>query len=521
MFRKSTPIALAVCAALLSGCASDEKVVEVTEGFFGAVAVDEPRAAVVAQDLLVEGGNAVDAAVSTFFTLAVTLPSSAGLGAGGSCVVFDPQGERFERLDFLPQPAADNGAGIAVPLGPRGMFALHARYGSLPFGQLIGSAEQLARFGDIVSRRLAEDIARDGAVLRAAASGRSGELVPDAVPLEAGAPLVQLDLASTLSRLRIAGVGDLYSGQLAQRFVEGAGALGYSVDPARLRQAVPVWSEASGVRYDNHLWAVTASRTEDRALVAKTLSLALHEADWSAAPQAEDALMIAEIAVRSANAVAAGNADVSDDEAERLFEDFRPEARRTAATPAAAALYGGSVRSGATSFAITDKLGLSVGCAVTMHAPFGTGQVLGDMGMLAAPARTMGETPLAAAVVAGNQNTWQVHLTAMASGGRETVSALAPVIARTYVGGQDMVGAIASPRSHFDLQEGTLAVERDLSQEAASVASKAGYPIEISGRPIGAVRLFRCNGGFPSRSPDCGAGDDPRGRGLMLFESIQ
>ena len=61
MFKRTVPVALAVCAGLLAGCASDEAI-EVTEGFFGSVAVDEPRAAVIAQDVLVQGGTAADAA---------------------------------------------------------------------------------------------------------------------------------------------------------------------------------------------------------------------------------------------------------------------------------------------------------------------------------------------------------------------------------------------------------------------------------------------------------------------------
>ncbi|WP_420405884.1 gamma-glutamyltransferase [Nisaea sp.] len=519
MFRKSVPLALAMCAGLLSGCAGDE-VVQVTEGFFGAIAVDEPRAALVAQDVLVEGGNAADAAVSTFFTLAVTLPSSAGLGASGSCVVFDPQSKRFEELSFLPRPLSEDAAGLSVPIGPRAMFALHARYGRLPFGQLIGDAEQLARFGDIVSRRLAEDLARDGAVLRETASG-SELLAPSGSVLGAGSPLLQLNLAGTLSRLRVAGVGDLYSGQLAKRYIGGAKALGYGADPVRLRQEVPFWSAASGVEYDNHLWAVAASRAEDGALLAKTLSIAFHEVDWSTAPRDTDATMIAEMQVRAANAVAEGNMDASDDEAERLFDGFRPGAPRSRAAPAAVSLFGGRSQAGATSFSITDKRGLSVGCALTMNAAFGTGKALPEMGLLAAPVRSAAEAPLAAAVIAGNSKAWQVHMTAMAAGGRQVVSALAPTIARHYVGKQQAAAAVAAPRSHYDPATDVLYVEQGVPQGAVNVAEAAGYRVRAADLPIAAVRLFRCNNGLPRSELDCGAADDPRGRGLMLYEEVK
>ncbi|MEO9901839.1 gamma-glutamyltransferase [Nisaea sp.] len=517
MFKRTVPVALALCAGLLTGCASDE-VIEVTEGFFGSVAVDEPRAAVIAQDVLVQGGTAADAAVSAYFTLAVTLPSSAGLGAGGSCLAFDPVSKRFEQLSFLPQPLSDDRNAIAAPLGPRAMFALHARYGRLPITQLIGAPEQLARFGEPVSRRLAEDLERDGAALKPSGARRPSLFAPGGVALQAGSSLVQWDLASTFSRLRVAGVGDLYSGQLARRLVAEAEVFGYKVDRARLRGAVPVWSGAEGVDFDNHLWAVAASRSADSALIAKTLSLAFNEAGWSSSPQDIDPLMLAEMQVRAANAVAGGDTDVSADAADRLFGDFRSSAPRTAVTPAAAALFGGESRSGATSFVITDRRGLSVGCALTMNAPFGTGQMLPDLGFIPAPALPSSNPPLAAAVIAGNTNAWQVHVTAMATGGREMVSALVPPILRNYVAGQAMSAAVAAPRSHFDLAAGTLSVESGITPTARALAERAGYPVQPASHPIGAVRLFRCKEGLPRSDKDCSIADDPRGRGMILFE---
>lgn len=518
MFKRTVPVALALCVGLLAGCASDE-VIEVSEGFFGSVAVDEPRAAVIAQDVLVQGGTAADAAVSAYFTLAVTLPSSAGLGAGGSCLAFDPESKRFERLSFLPQPLSDGRRAIAAPLGPRAMFALHARYGRLPITQLIGVSEQLARFGEPVSRRFAEDLRHDGAVLNASGSGRPNLFAPGRVALEAGDSLVQLDLASTFSRLRLAGIGDLYSGQLARRFMAGAEVFGYSVDPARLRATVPVWADAEGVDFDNHVWAVAAGRVADSSMIAKTLSLAFNDGDWSAVQQDADPLMLAEMQVRAANAVANGDTDLSADIADQLFGDFRTGAPRTMPTPQAIALFGGKSRSGATSFAITDKSGLSVGCALTMNAPFGTGQVLPDLGFISAPASPAPDAPLAAVVIAGNTNAWQVHMTAMATGGREVVSALVPPIARHYVAGEAMSAAVDAPRSHFDMASGILSVEPGVSSSAAALAAQAGYPVQQAASPIGAVRLFRCKDGLPRGDKDCGIADDPRGRGLILFEA--
>src|SRR6185436_747356 len=120
--------AAALLALIVAGCwgGNQPGVTEAVEGFFGGVAADEPRAAIVGRDVLISGGTAGDAAVAMAFTLAVTLPSSAGLGGGGSCVVFDGPSVSSTLVDFPAVPAGQSP--IAVPSLVRGLALLHARY---------------------------------------------------------------------------------------------------------------------------------------------------------------------------------------------------------------------------------------------------------------------------------------------------------------------------------------------------------------------------------------------------------
>jgi gamma-glutamyltranspeptidase/glutathione hydrolase len=324
--------------SLFGGGAADGAV----RGFAGAVAAEEPRAALVARDTLARGGSATDAAVAAGFALTVTLPSRAGLGGGGVCVVFDPRRNQAEAVLFPPganpSPAPQTDRPAAAPMMARGLFALHTRGGRLPFESLVAPAEGLARFGTEVSRAFAADLAAVSRPLFADPAARA-VFSADGRPVAEGERLVQADLAATLGQLRTAGAGDLNQGVLARRLAEASLPAGGGLTLEALRAALP------------------------QIVAARQVASGLDVLSVPPTPAGEE--MAAAFAARAAG---------------------RP-------VPAP----GGGARPASTALAVLDRDGGAVACAFTMNNLFGTGRVAAGTGVLLAAAPGVGPEPLLAA----------------------------------------------------------------------------------------------------------------------------
>jgi gamma-glutamyltranspeptidase/glutathione hydrolase len=139
-----------------------------------AVAMPDSYSAAAAEKILLEGGNAVDAAITAVFVLAVTSPEAGNIGGGGFMLSFmDAEAAFLDFRERAPNKAErdmylDEGGNVVqsasliggkasgVPGTVKGMQAAHQRYGSLPWKRLLQPAISLATDGFTVPLILAE-----------------------------------------------------------------------------------------------------------------------------------------------------------------------------------------------------------------------------------------------------------------------------------------------------------------------------------------------------------------------------
>jgi gamma-glutamyltranspeptidase/glutathione hydrolase len=325
-------------------------------GVVGFAVTPVPEATLAAQQILSEGGNAADAATAAGFALAVTLPSRAGLGSGGACLI-RMKGHKgpivTTALMFLPEPGTGGGSRpAAVPMLARGLVAMQARYGRLSLAADLAPAETMAGGGVPVSQALAADLSVVGNAFLADPAARAIFAGPDGRILREGETLQQPDLANVLNRLQANGVLDFYQGRLAARITRAADQAGGGLTAVNFQDAKPFYATPIML---NHFGAQIALLPRPASggvgAAAGIEALAQNPRNLTmAAMQARDRAMV----VRDGGVAADGTA-----------------------LPASAG------------FAVLDHQGGAVGCVTSMDNLFGTGRIAPGTGIVlaASPAR--------------------------------------------------------------------------------------------------------------------------------------
>jgi gamma-glutamyltranspeptidase / glutathione hydrolase len=198
------------------------------------VAAGHPATVAAGIEALEEGGTAADAAVAACLASCVAETVMTGLLGGGHAIYWD--GDEAWNLDcFVDVPTSGGAAPVelrvpfgeelvhyavgpgtcAVPGLPRGLGALHERFGGVPWPRLVEPALRLAREGVVMPSAHAACLAMLGPVFTMQPAGER-IYAPAGRLLETGEKLEQPGLAAALGLLADEGADSVYAGSLAE-----------------------------------------------------------------------------------------------------------------------------------------------------------------------------------------------------------------------------------------------------------------------------------------------------------------
>ena len=414
-------------------------------GVHGLVTAGHPLAAMAGLQILMKGGNAVDAAVAVATTLNMMEPQMNGIGGNGFMTIYDKKAGQVYSLSMagaapkaikaeeMTPETLDWGvkAGI-VPGNFGGYLAALERFGTMSLKDVSASAIDYAAHGYPIDPSLATGIARAAKRL-AAFPTTAAVFLPHGRAPEAGELFRNPGLAATLQktvdaeqaalrqhRSREAAIeaafDRFYKGDIAQdfdRFFKATGGVLRAADMAEYR---PAWQEPVHVTYRGY--DVYSNPSTSRGGIELGMQLNLVEGfDLPhMRPNSPEALHLLIEAIKVAKA------DVYKYVADPKFTQIpmagllsKPyaESRRkliqpqnamaypapgdpkaaTALTAGLAALLSAPPMVGrfpeeyapeydTTSFSIVDQFGNAVACTPTLGGGFGAGVVVGDTGLL-------------------------------------------------------------------------------------------------------------------------------------------
>ena len=219
--------------------------------------------------ILKKGGNAFDAMIATELALAVAYPNAGNIGGGGFMVYRLGSGERGA-LDYREKAPAKahrdmyldkNGKVIAdkstlgalavgVPGTIAGIFEVYEKFGSLPIGELIQPAIDLARKGVLITELQANSYMNKNVELIKQANNY---VTPFENGWKAGERFKYEELAQTLERIRDNGSYEFYNGETAKRIVSYVQELGGILSLDDLKNYRAQWRKPITFTYKDYI----------------------------------------------------------------------------------------------------------------------------------------------------------------------------------------------------------------------------------------------------------------------------
>ncbi len=205
------------------------------------VVTANPLASEVASDMLLQGGNAVDAMVAAQIMLSLVEPQSSGLGGGSFAVYWHAKQRQLTTFDGRETAPADvtptlfqdkngqaltfedavvGGRSVGTPGTVKLLWDMHQRYGQLPWQALFKPTIKQATEGFIVSPRLVNLIEKSQTTLKKHPATRRYFFTETGQPIALGTRLKNPELTKVLTLLGQQGEKVFYNGVIGQAMVE-------------------------------------------------------------------------------------------------------------------------------------------------------------------------------------------------------------------------------------------------------------------------------------------------------------
>jgi gamma-glutamyltranspeptidase / glutathione hydrolase len=400
--RARSPVGIALGLLVAYTATASESTLTLTAA---AVASPDRYGALAAQSVLREGGNAVDAAVATAFTLAVTYPEAGNIGGGGFMTLFvNGQSYFLDYRESAPASASANmyldkdgkptqeslygNLSVGIPGTVRGLAEAHRRFGKLTWQQDLAPAIALARTGFVLPEALIKE--RDESL---PAFARSGNFATWAKSMHSGRPFRQPVLAETLERIASGGADEFYTGITADRIVAqmARGSIKGLITKEDLAGYKAVWREP--LKSEWHGFEVITAPPPSSGGIA-LLQMLQMKADAGElfagvtlnSPQYVHLLAEIEKRVFADRAAYLGDPDsIKVPVAQLLAPQYlaRRAAEINPTRPSAtASIHAGLEKPQTTDFSIIDRAGNAVSNTYTLNGDFGAGVVVEGAGFL-------------------------------------------------------------------------------------------------------------------------------------------
>ncbi|PXX52726.1 gamma-glutamyltransferase 1 Threonine peptidase. MEROPS family T03 [Pseudomonas sp. LAMO17WK12:I10] len=522
----------------------------------GAVAAPNQYGADVAAQILKKGGNAVDAAVATAFTLAVTYPEAGNIGGGGFMTLFidgkayfldyretapkaatrdmylNDKGEVIENLSLVGARAA------GVPGTVMGLWEAHKKFGKLPWSELITPAVGYAKNGFKVADKQYQY--REDALKLFKDSTNFGDYFGS---MKVGETFRQPELAATLERIADQGVKEFYEGKTADLLVAQMQADKGLITKQDLQDYKVAWREPLQVNWrGNTLYTAPPPSSGGVALAQLMTIKEERTADFKGVElnSAKYIHLLAEIEKR----VFADRADYLGDPAfsevpvKQLTDPAYLKKRAAEINPTAISptekVRPGLERHQTTHFSIVDADGNAVSNTYTLNWDYGSGVVVKGAGFLlndemddfsAKPG-----VANAFGVVGGDANAiapgkrmlssmspslvtrdGKVTLVLGTPGGSRIFTSIFQVLNNLYDFNLSLEKAVAAQRVHHQLlPKDTIYYDAyaPLTGKVADELKAMGYTLEDQGWEMGDIQAIRVTGSQLETA------SDPRGRGV-------